>query len=49
MLLPIKNNTLLTERMYNCHTIRDTIDKINYRDMDKLVNTLTLVLSDDVE
>jgi hypothetical protein len=49
MLLPIKGNKLLTERMYNCHTDRDTVDKMNYRDMDKLVNTLTLVLSDDVE
>lgn len=38
--MPSKNNKIITEAMYYCHTPKDNIDIINYKDMENLVTTL---------
>lgn len=49
MLLQVRGNNLLSESMYHCHTPKDTMDKINYDDMNKLVSALVFVLSKESE
>lgn len=49
MLLPIEDGLLKEECMYYCHTSNDKIDNINFKDMDRLVNTLSVILGKEIE
>jgi hypothetical protein len=49
MLLPMKNNRLMEECMYHCHTSKDTYDKMDFDIMNRFVNKLSLVLSKEME
>jgi len=49
MLLPIKDGLLQEECMYYCHTSKDIIENINFSDMNRLVNTLSIILGKEIE